>query len=165
MNPLDARMKNENYRIICLSACECSNAPKGVQDDDAKAIYRGPDQLRTIFGGNTDNKVLSGTIGNMFAPATLALTPDVQRGFCRGRQLALNIEDETYFNLKASSNFRICMHINTLYSFFESQLSLDYCVFMLLAIFRAQNFLHRVCFNRNACQNGEAAEANLQESH
>ena len=41
--------------------------------------------------------MLSGTIGNMFAPATLALTPDVQRGFCRGRQLALNIEDETHF--------------------------------------------------------------------
>ena len=92
-------------------------------------------------------------------------TPQVTIGRWFPQSCASNVEDETDFNLKASSNFRICMHINTLYSFFESQLSLDYCAFMLLAIFRAQNFLHRVCFNRSACQNGEAAEANLQESH
>jgi len=68
-------------------------APKGVQDEDKKAVYRGPDQLRTIFGGSSDNKIISSTIGNLFTPATLAITPSVQRGFCRGRQLSLNVVD------------------------------------------------------------------------
>ena len=68
-------------------------APKGVRDDDKKAVYRGPSQLRTIFGSNCDSKIVSGTIANKLTPATLAITPDIQRGFCRGRQLAMNVVD------------------------------------------------------------------------
>ena len=42
---------------------------------------------------NFDSKLISGCIGHVITPATLAITPVCQRGFCRGRQFALNVVD------------------------------------------------------------------------
>ena len=66
---------------------------KGVCDEDDIAAYRHPSQLRTIFGSNTDSKIVAGGIAGCLTPATLTLTPSNQRGFCKGRQLGLNIVD------------------------------------------------------------------------
>ena len=68
-------------------------APKGVQDGDKYAVYREPSQLRTIFGSNTDSKIVSSALAFKLTPPTLVLTPACQRGFCRGRQLSLNTVD------------------------------------------------------------------------
>jgi hypothetical protein len=59
-------------------------APKGISADDDFAVYREPSQLRTIFGSNTDSKIVAGAIASALTPATLAVTPAIQRGFCRG---------------------------------------------------------------------------------
>ena len=91
---------------------------KGVCSEDDIAAYREASQLRTIFGSNCDAKIIAGAVAMKLTPATLALTPVEQRGFCRGRQLSLNIVDldsymrafnvmfggtRAYFNLE---NFR-----------------------------------------------------------
>ena len=75
-------------------------APKGTQDEDSRAVYREPSQLRTIFGGNTDAKIVAGGVGFKIVSAVLAVTPFMQRGFCHGRQLALNVVDlDAYLRL------------------------------------------------------------------
>ena len=43
-------------------------APKGVADADSVAVYRAPNQLRTIFGSNTDSKIFNGTLGYKLTP-------------------------------------------------------------------------------------------------
>ena len=68
-------------------------APKGVTAEDDFVVYREPSQLRTIFGSNIDCKIVAGAIAAALTPATLAVTPTIQRGFCRGRQLSLNVVD------------------------------------------------------------------------
>ena len=68
-------------------------APKGISAEDDFAVYREPSQLRTIFGSNTDSKIIAGAVASALTPATLAVTPTIQRGFCRGRQLSLNVVD------------------------------------------------------------------------
>ena len=66
---------------------------KGVCDEDDIAAHRHPSQLRILFGSNTDSKIVAGGIAGCLTPATLTLTPSNQRGFCKGRQLGLNIVD------------------------------------------------------------------------
>ena len=66
---------------------------KGTHDDDKQAVYRAPGQLRTKFGGNCDSKIIPGATASNILEPTLAVTPFCQRGFCRGRQLALNVVD------------------------------------------------------------------------
>ncbi len=68
-------------------------ALKGVCDEDDIAAYRTPGQLRTIFGSNTDCTTIAAGIAAKLVPPTLALTPFIQRGFCKGRQLGLNVVD------------------------------------------------------------------------
>ena len=68
-------------------------APKGECDADRIAVIRTPGNLRTIFGSNCDGKLIASGIASQLAEATFSLTPAAQRGFCRGRQLALNVVD------------------------------------------------------------------------
>ena len=68
-------------------------APKGTHCEDNKQVIRTPDKLRTIFGSNSDSKIVSGAIGCCIQDATLEVTPPMQRGFCFGRQLGLNVVD------------------------------------------------------------------------
>ena len=65
----------------------------GVKDEDDVAVYRTPGQLRTIFGSNADSKILATGLADILTEPTLALTLGIQRGSCRGRQLALNVVD------------------------------------------------------------------------
>ena len=68
-------------------------APKGHHDEDAKMVVRTPPKLRIIFGANSDSKHIAGSVAHIFVEPMLAVTPFVQRGFCRLRQLALNAVD------------------------------------------------------------------------
>ena len=79
-------------------------APKGEVDKDSVAVLRAPDNLRTIFGSNADAKLISAGVSDAIVDATLASTPAAQRGFCRGRQLSLNVVDLDTF----SRAFNIC---------------------------------------------------------
>jgi len=67
--------------------------PKGELDEDSIAIIRTAGNLRTIFGSNSDSKLIASGISDAISTATFAITPNVQRGFCRGRQLSLNVVD------------------------------------------------------------------------
>ena len=79
-------------------------AQKGELDDDSVAVLRKPVNLRTIFGSNADAKLIFAGVSDSIVDATLELTPAAQRGFCRGRQLSLNVVDsDTY-----SKAFNIC---------------------------------------------------------
>ena len=70
------------------------------------AVLRTPDNLSIIFGSNADSKLISSGILDSLVEQTLALTPAARLGFCRGRQLSLNVLDlDTYmraFNLCSS---------------------------------------------------------------
>lgn len=68
-------------------------APKGEEEADVRGVTRQPDNLRTIFGSNTDAKLISSAVAFVITPATLEATPQMQRGFCHGRQLAMNVVD------------------------------------------------------------------------
>ncbi len=68
-------------------------APKGIQDEDKHVVYREPHQLRTIFRSNKDSKIVSRALSYKLTPPTLQVTSHIQRGFCRGRQLSLNLVD------------------------------------------------------------------------
>jgi len=83
-------------------------APKGELDDDSVAVLRTPDNLRTIFGSNADVKLISAGVSDSIVEATLELTPAAQRGFCRGRQLSLNVVDLDTF----SRAFNTCADID-----------------------------------------------------
>ena len=63
-------------------------APKQAIAEDSTAVIRSPSNLRTIFGSNADSKIISGAVAT-----TLKVTPSSQRGFCRRRQLSVNIVD------------------------------------------------------------------------
>ena len=66
---------------------------EGVVDEDSVAVLRTPGNLRIIFGGNADTKLISGAISFAITDPALATTPTAQRGLCRGRQLSLNVVD------------------------------------------------------------------------
>ena len=68
-------------------------APKGVVEGEGSSVVRSPANLRTIFRSICDSKLICGTVSNNITSATLDVTPDLQRGFCRGRQLSLNVVD------------------------------------------------------------------------
>ena len=68
-------------------------APKGASAEDGKVVLRTPNNLRTIFGSNADSKIISGATAYELVEPTLCVTPSSQRGFCRGRQLGVNIVD------------------------------------------------------------------------
>ena len=68
-------------------------ALKGELDEDNIAVYRTAGNLRTIFGGNSDSKYIAAGISDSLLIPTLAITPPAQRGFCRERQLSLNVVD------------------------------------------------------------------------
>jgi len=72
-------------------------APKGECEDDKVAVTRTPSNLRIIFGSNADSKLIASSAAEAILPATLAVTPRAQRGFCRGRQLSLNVVDLDVF--------------------------------------------------------------------
>ena len=80
-------------------------APKGNKAEDKTMVIREPANLRTIFGGNCDNEILSGGIAFSMTPAALALTPQCQRGFCKNRQLGLNIVDLDAYSRAFNSMF------------------------------------------------------------
>ena len=67
--------------------------PKGEVFEDSVAVLRTPGNLRIIFGGNADSNFISGVISFAITDPALAITPAAQRGFCRGRQLSLNVVD------------------------------------------------------------------------
>ena len=79
--------------------------PKGASDDDKTALIRTPNNLRTIFGSNCDSKLISGTLAYKLTEPTLKVTPINQRGFCKGRQLSLNIVDVDFFMRVFNSEF------------------------------------------------------------
>ena len=83
-------------------------APKRELDDDSVAVLRNPANLREIFGSDADAKLISAGISDSIVDATLAITPSAQRGFCRGRQLSLNVVDLDTF----SRAFNICADID-----------------------------------------------------
>ena len=56
------------------------------------------------FGSNADAKLISTGVSDSIVDATLDFTPAAQRGFCRGRQLSLNVVDLDTF----SRAFNIC---------------------------------------------------------
>ena len=85
--------KVDCYDFINLNRQLVWLAPKGEVDEDSVAVYRTPDNLRTIFGSNADVKLISAAISDSIVVETLAITPAAQRGFCRGRQLSLNVVD------------------------------------------------------------------------
>ena len=72
-------------------------APKGEQEADDTIVLRDVSDLRTIFGSNADLKIIASGVRESIQQTTLAVTPSVQRGFCRGRQLALNVVDADSF--------------------------------------------------------------------
>ena len=72
-------------------------APKGASHVDRVAVIRTPNNLRTIFGSNCDSKLISGTISHKLVGPMLKVTPQNQRGFCKGRQLSLNTVDLDLF--------------------------------------------------------------------
>jgi len=84
-------------------------APKGPTAQDNKALVRSPNNLRTIFGSNADSKLIAGTVAFQLVAPSLDVTPFIQRGFCRNRQLSLNIVDlDAYmrvFNIAVSRSF------------------------------------------------------------
>ena len=55
--------------------------PKGEVDQDSVAIIRTAGNLRTIFGSNSDSKLIAGGIADSLSCPTFAITPPVQRGF------------------------------------------------------------------------------------
>ena len=67
-------------------------------------MFREASQLR-FFCSNTDSKISSSCVSYKLTSATLALTPFVQRGFCHGRQLALNIVDLDSYMRAYNSRF------------------------------------------------------------
>ena len=67
--------------------------PKGELEEDSTALIRTAGNLRTVFGGNSDSKLIASGIADSITSSTLAITPANQRGFCRGRQLSLNVVD------------------------------------------------------------------------
>ena len=80
-------------------------SPKAASDDTGSAVTRTASSVRTIFGGNSDCKVIAGAVSHQLVPATLALTPWIQRGFCRGRQLSLNNVDIDMFTRVYNNSF------------------------------------------------------------
>ena len=102
-NKLAEESEENQLDLEQLNRQLCWFAPKGVVDQDSIAVLRTPENLRTIFGGNADAKLISGAISFAITEPALAITPAEQRGFCRGRQLSLNVVDlDTYmraFNL------------------------------------------------------------------
>jgi len=72
-------------------------APKGHFTEDRIKVVRKPSTLRTIFGSNCDSKIIAGSIASVLTEPMLAVTPEAQRGFCRNRQLGLNIVDLDVF--------------------------------------------------------------------
>ena len=66
-------------------------APKGKEEGDKSCLTRAPGNLRTIYLLDVCNKIVSGAVNQKLVPPTLACTPTNQRGFCKGRQFALNI--------------------------------------------------------------------------
>ena len=70
--PLSAHIFSEHTKYMSSSAqpagLEIFNqqlmwfAPKGVSAEDDLVVYREPSQLRTIFGSNTDCKIVAGAI-------------------------------------------------------------------------------------------------------
>ena len=100
--------KADCYEFLTFNRQLVWFAPKGELDDDSIAVLRTPDNLRTIFGSNADAKLISAGVSDAIVDATLAITPAAQRGFCRGRQLSLNVVDlDTY-----SRAFNICANID-----------------------------------------------------
>ena len=83
----------DKFDVVSLNRQLVWFAPKGVEDEDGATCTRTPEDLRTVFGSNTDVKLISSAVAVKITPATLAVTPDIQRGFCRGRQLAMNVVD------------------------------------------------------------------------
>ena len=67
--------------------------PKGELQEDATALVRTAGNIRTVFGGNADSKLIAAGIADAITSPTLDITPPNQRGFCRGRQLSLNVVD------------------------------------------------------------------------
>ena len=71
------------------------------------AVIRTPNNLRTPFGSNCDSKLIAGTISYKLVDPTLKVTPQNQRGFCKGRQLSLNTVDLDLFMRLFNSNIDI----------------------------------------------------------
>ena len=100
--------KVDCYDFITLNRQLVWFAPKGEVDEDSVAVLRTPDNLRTIFGSNADVKLISAGISDSIVDEALAITPEAQRGFCRGRQLSLNVVDLDTM----SRAFNICANID-----------------------------------------------------
>ncbi len=66
-------------------------APKGIEEADRHAPTRAPQNLRTIFLINSDNKLIAGATKRRLIGPCMRITPANQRGFSPGRQFCLNI--------------------------------------------------------------------------
>ena len=67
--------------------------PKGELEGDSVALIRTAATVRIIFGSKSDSKLIASGVADAITDPTLAITPANQRGFCRGRQLSLNVVD------------------------------------------------------------------------
>lgn len=73
-----------NRQLVCF-------APGGIDVSGGTACTRPVENLRTILGSNSDSKLLAGAVSHMLVSPTLKVFPEIQRGFCKGRHLSLNI--------------------------------------------------------------------------
>ena len=71
----------------------CWFPPKGELEGDSVALIPTAGIVRIIFGSNSDSKLIASGVADAITNPTLAITPANQRGFCRGRQLSLNVVD------------------------------------------------------------------------
>ena len=132
-------------------------APKGVVAEDKTACIRTPDKFRTIFGSNCDSKLLSGTIAYAILAAVLHLTPQNQRGFCKGRQLSLNSVDLDVFMRFFNAQFDVSkithdkigeIPVTVLYDFCNAfPTVLHEFLFLLLKVLRFPAFLRNAILN------------------
>ena len=106
--PEPGQCKADCYDFLTFNRQLVWFAPKGELAEDSVVVHRTPDNLRTIFGSNADAKLISAGISDSIVEATLELTPAAQRGFCRGRQLSLNVVDLDTF----SRAFNTCANID-----------------------------------------------------
>ena len=68
-------------------------APQGVALSDGSTCVRPVENLRNIYGGSSDSKLIAGAVSHKMVAPTLKITPAMQRGFCKGGQLSLNTVD------------------------------------------------------------------------
>jgi len=135
-------------------------APKGQSDQDGTAVIRTPGNLRTIFGSNVDTKLIAGTIAHEMTEPMLKVTPGAQRGFCRGRQLALNVVDLDVYMRMFNNQFDATnimkdigsIPVSALYDFCNAFPSLLHeWIFLVLEVLQVPTLIRKVILSLYTC--------------